>query len=301
MTNPFYDPSGNPGTGSEGLSALIRQEFIAIGEGFDALPAFLTTGAYTTTFNQKGVFTFDLPGFPGTLATLADVDAEATRALAAEGANTTAIDTEVTARTAAVASEVTRATAAEGANATAIATETNRATAAEGTNATAIATETTNRTTAITAEATARTAAISAEATARTAAIAVETAARTTAISTEATTRATAIAAETTRAEAAEAALTLFENTHDETGTRSPGTTYTNSTGKPMVVSITITIFNTGPDMNFYVNNTVTVKLSRLNGVGTAYAIVPDGATYKTDPNTGTNWQGSITTWVETW
>ena len=99
-----------------------------------------------------------------------NIDAEVTRATAAEGVNAAAIATEATTRAAAdttlqsnIDAEVTRATAAEGvnaaaitaeastaraaetANADAIAAETTRATAAEGVNATAISTETAAR------------------------------------------------------------------------------------------------------------------------------------------------------------
>ena len=151
MSNPFYTPSGNPATGAEGLSALMRGEFIAISAAFDLMPRFSTTGLFTTIFNQVGNFTFNLPAAPGTLAMLSDVAAEATartaadaaeviardtaigvettRATAAEGANAAAISAETTARAAAVLAEVT-------ARNTAIGVETTRATAAEGANAT---------------------------------------------------------------------------------------------------------------------------------------------------------------------
>lgn len=35
MANPFYTPSGNPGAGTPGLSAVMRSEFEAISVGFD--------------------------------------------------------------------------------------------------------------------------------------------------------------------------------------------------------------------------------------------------------------------------
>lgn len=85
----------------------------------------------------------------------ADVDAEETRALAAEGTLQDNIDAETSRATGAegtlttnLAAEVTRATTAEGTNAAAISAETIRATTAEGTNASAIADETTRATTA---------------------------------------------------------------------------------------------------------------------------------------------------------
>lgn len=107
MTNPYFNPSGNPATGSEGLSALMRGEFIAIGLAFDLMPRFSSTGLFDTVFTQQGNFTFILPAAPGTLATAANVATETARALAAEAAETTA-------RIASVNAEVARATTAEG-------------------------------------------------------------------------------------------------------------------------------------------------------------------------------------------
>ncbi len=163
MANPFYSTSGNPGFHTNGISALLRAEFAAIAAGFDLVPQIITTGSFTTTFNQVGNNSYTLPISSGTLALIADVSAEATARTAGDAANATAIASEVTARTAAVAANTT----AIGANTTAI-----------GANATAITVETTARTAADTAEVTARNAAIATETTARNAAIAVEVAAR---------------------------------------------------------------------------------------------------------------------------
>jgi hypothetical protein len=120
VSNPFYTPSGNPATGAEGLSAIIRAEFVSIGTAFDSMPSITTTGVFNTVFAQLGNFTFTLPSAPGTLAMTSDVATETTRAEAAEVTNATAISTETT-----------RAETAEGVNATAIATETSRAETAE--------------------------------------------------------------------------------------------------------------------------------------------------------------------------
>lgn len=79
-----YTPSGNPGTRADGLSATVRTEFTAIGTAFAALPAITTTGAFSTIFAQLGNFSFTLPGASGALALVADVSAEAARAMAAE-------------------------------------------------------------------------------------------------------------------------------------------------------------------------------------------------------------------------
>jgi hypothetical protein len=124
MANIFYSASGNPATGAQGLSALVRAEFVSIQTAFDLVPPFTSTGAFQTIFGQQGNFTFTLPAEVGTLALLTDVSTavtvETTRATTAEGVNA-----------AAVTAEATRATTAEGVNAAAVAAETARAEAAE--------------------------------------------------------------------------------------------------------------------------------------------------------------------------
>jgi hypothetical protein len=90
MTNAFYNPTGNPATGSEALSSLVRQEFVLIGNGFDQFPQLHTTGAYTTTFAQSGNNTYTLPSSPGTLALLSDITVESTARAAADTAEATA-------------------------------------------------------------------------------------------------------------------------------------------------------------------------------------------------------------------
>jgi hypothetical protein len=210
MANPFYNVSGNPATGAEGLSTLMRGEFLSIQAAFDSMPRITTTGLFDTVFNQLGSYTFTLPAAPGMLALTTDVAAETARATAAEGVNATAINTERT-----------RALAAEGVNATAISTETtartaavsgeaSRATAAEAANAAAITAEATTRAAGDTAQATARTAAILVETTRALAAEAVnataitaEATARANGDTAEAAARVAGIAAEATRANAA--------------------------------------------------------------------------------------------------
>lgn len=90
----------------------MRSEFAAIGLAFDMVPQISTTGLFSTVFNQVGNFTYTLPGASGTLASAADIAAEATTRASADSA-------EVTARNAAVAAETTRALAAEATNTTA--------------------------------------------------------------------------------------------------------------------------------------------------------------------------------------
>jgi hypothetical protein len=243
MPNSFYNPSGNPATGSQGLSSLVRGEFINISAAFDLLPTIAgnggkvvvinpggtamtvtagtlalagnlsTTGAFNTVFAQGASVTLTLPVINGTLATTANVATETTRALAAEGTNATAIITETTNRTAADAAEVT-------ARNTAIGVETTARTAADAAEVTArntaigvettraLAAEGTNAT-AISTETTNRTAADAAEVTARNTAIGVETTNRTAADAAEVTARNTAIGVETT-ARIAAAAGAIF-------------------------------------------------------------------------------------------
>lgn len=38
MANPYYNPSGSPGTGAAGASAPMRAEFASVGDGFNMLP-----------------------------------------------------------------------------------------------------------------------------------------------------------------------------------------------------------------------------------------------------------------------
>ena len=112
-----YSPTGNPATGAKGLSALMRAEFVLIGNAFANLPAFLTTGVYTTTFDQQGNYTFALPAANGALAMLSDVAssvaAEAAGRLAADAAETAARTSADATLSAAITAEVARATAAE--------------------------------------------------------------------------------------------------------------------------------------------------------------------------------------------
>lgn len=248
MSNPFYTASGNPGTGSEGLSANMRAEFLSIQTAFDAMPRVSTTGLFNTIFAQSGNYTFTLPNAPGTLATAADIAVETTRATTAEAANATAITAEATARAAAVTAEAS-------ARASAVSAEASARTTADGINATAITTEATARASAITTEASARTtadgvnaAAISAETTRATTAEGVNATAisaeTTRAIAAEATKATpanitTAVATETTRAEAAEALLAPLASPAltgtPTTPTASPGTNTTQAASTAFV------------------------------------------------------------------
>lgn len=112
MTNTFYNPTGNPATGSDGLSSLMRSEFALIGAAFDVQPQITTTGVFATVLNQQGNLTFTLPAATGTFALLSDVASEATARATADTAGTTALAAEATARAAGDAAEATARVAA---------------------------------------------------------------------------------------------------------------------------------------------------------------------------------------------
>lgn len=305
MANPFYNPSGNPQTGSEGLSALIRGEFVAIGAAFDLMPRITTTGLFDTVFNQQGSYTFTLPNAPGTLAMTADVATETTRAEAAE-----------TVLTAAVSSEAASRATADGVNATAIGTETTRATAAEALLAPKASPGLTGTPTAPTAAPGTNTTQLGTTAFA-TAAVLVETGRATTAEGTNAT----AIATETTRATAAElvalggigrnrlhnggfginqraqvsgAALTVGVYGHDRWKAGAGGCTYTFTQTQPATV-ITITA---GTLQQVVEALTVEGGSYTLSWVGTATARINSGS-YLASPITVTGLSSNTAITVE--
>jgi hypothetical protein len=109
------------------------------------LPALETTGLFTTTFNQYGSYTFNLPTQAGTLALLSDVAASTTAASAALGIETTRAETSELANATAIGAEITRAETAETANANAIAAETTNRISGDANQATQLAAETAAR------------------------------------------------------------------------------------------------------------------------------------------------------------
>ena len=71
---------------------------------------------------------------------------------------------------------------------------------------------------------------------------------------------------------------------------RAIGTTYTNSTGKPILVAMTLTCTSGFSAQGLIINGT-TIYAGAVNvaNAGTGFAlIVPNGATYVTTTNTGT-------------
>jgi hypothetical protein len=241
MANAFYNPSGNPATGSEALSALMRAEFVSIGAAFDLIPQISTTGSFATVFAQTGNYTFTLPSATGTLATTANI-----------------------------ATETTRATAAEAALATAVTTETTRATAAEGVNATAISTEATARATAITNEVTARNTAIGVETTRATTAEAL-LAPKASPTFTGTINGAAMTLTGTLTAQNVPAAPTWSSMT----GSRALNTTYTNSRG--YMISVAVTASGAA---NITVGGFSLLTGGQTNTAAMYYFQVPAGQTY---------------------
>ena len=72
------------------------------------------------------------------------------------------------------------------------------------------------------------------------------------------------------------------------TGSRAIGTTYTNSTGKPIQVCMSVDINNA----HFFING-VDMYIPDYDGYGNHYFIVPNGQTYRLEG------AGSINTWSE--
>jgi hypothetical protein len=87
------------------------------------------------------------------------------------------------------------------------------------------------------------------------------------------------------------AGIGVNQTWQDVTASRAIGTTYTNSTGKPIVVAITYTN-SAGTSVQGLTINGVVTYASGVTTAGTSGAgftlIVPNGATYVTVSNTGT-------------
>ena len=90
-------------------------------------------------------------------------------------------------------------------------------------------------------------------------------------------------------------AIGVGQTWQDVTGSRSTNTTYTNSTGKPIMVSVTVDGTNAG--VGFYVDG-VKVGTTDVGSVGSLgmnlIVLVPSGSTYRATLN-----GGSLKKWVE--
>lgn len=80
------------------------------------------------------------------------------------------------------------------------------------------------------------------------------------------------------------------------TGSRSSGVTYTNSTGKPIYVSITIPASGSAGAISLTVNSIVVSTFNNANtsSIGTVSAIVPNGVSYSVSVGAG-----AISVWAE--
>jgi len=80
------------------------------------------------------------------------------------------------------------------------------------------------------------------------------------------------------------------------TGSRNSGSTYTNSTGKPIYVSVYNTA-GTIPEISFYLDGDIVesnlIRNSETSGYGSVSSIVPNGSEYKVNSNT------AIARWTE--
>jgi len=144
------------------------------------------------------------------------------------------------------------------------------------------------------AEATLRAAADAAEATARAAADAVEATARAAADAAEAATRAAAVSAE------AAARAALFSTVNNVTGSRTMGTLYTNTTGRPMFVSAWGYSTGASANLNVDVNGITTFSMGQTYAGSdiAASGIVPAGATYEVY---NTSAGVTLVAWVESY
>jgi hypothetical protein len=74
----------------------------------------------------------------------------------------------------------------------------------------------------------------------------------------------------------------------DQSGIKSVNTTYTNTTGKPIMVSVSQA--STG-QQNFYINGNYFAQISQNSNNSSAFGfIVPDGDTYRIDTNQPSYW-----------
>jgi hypothetical protein len=91
----------------------------------------------------------------------------------------------------------------------------------------------------------------------------------------------------------------LFATQNNVTGSRAIGTTYTNTTGKPMYVSVATGVGSGNNTLNLTING-VSMAATSANSANslTVSGIVPAGVAYLASWGTGT---GTLASWVETY
>ena len=87
----------------------------------------------------------------------------------------------------------------------------------------------------------------------------------------------------------------------DVTGSRALGTTYTNSTGKPIMVNVNNVGTTASIQINLYVNGALITGQRLATGGASCrigvFSIIPNGATYSITNGGGT--EGTLNTWSE--
>ena len=89
----------------------------------------------------------------------------------------------------------------------------------------------------------------------------------------------------------------LFSTQHDQTLSRVLGTVYTNTTGKPMHVSVSVVNGGAASNLTLIVNGITQTEQGQASP-GAVYqvsGIIPNGATYEATISSG----GTLNSWVE--
>lgn len=89
--------------------------------------------------------------------------------------------------------------------------------------------------------------------------------------------------------------LGIGQNWQDVKASRALGTTYTNTTGKPIMVAVSILATSNGITKSFYINGAVVgTNMVSYNGANLFTFIIPDGSTYSANASSS-----SISQWYE--
>ena len=103
------------------------------------------------------------------------------------------------------------------------------------------------------------------------------------------------VATKATLAEAQSYDLGVGQTWQDVTANRSLSTIYTNSTGKPIAVSLITDANNASCDTHFYIDN-IMVFATTSNWYSGIFIIIPNGSNYKVEVS---NTARTITSWYE--